>query len=105
MNDIINQIIQIDSLVYENKNKNEELLFNKKKEYENKILDYKRERLEGAKIKAQAISEETDAFVYETEKSEKEIISKIIAQIHKNYEKNEKQLIDEIFSKLFVSEG
>lgn len=105
MNDIINQIIQIDSFAYENKNNNEEFLLKKKQEYEEKVSNYKSEKLKIAKIKAQSITEEADVFVAETEKSEKEKIIKISAQIEKNYKIAEKRLIQEIFNKLFLSEG
>ncbi|MGB4440454.1 MAG: hypothetical protein WBJ13_14805 [Sedimentibacter sp.] len=105
MNDIINKIIQIDSSAYENKNNNEDFLLKKKQEYESILSSYKNEKLEEAKQKAQSFADEAEAFVVETDKTEKEKIIQISAEIEKNYQKSEKSLIQEIFNKLFVLEG
>lgn len=105
MNEIINQIIEIDSLAFENKNKNEDFLLKKKQEYESALSSYKNDKLEEARQKAQMLADEADAYVAETEKSEKERIVKISAEIDNNYKKAEKSLVEEIFKKLFVLEG
>lgn len=105
MNEIINQIIQIDSSAYENKIKNEEFLLKKKQEYESTLSSYRNEKLEDAKLKAQTSVDEAEAFVAETENKEKEKIIQISAKIEKNYRIAEKSLIQEIFNKLFVLEG
>nr|WP_300092183.1 hypothetical protein [Sedimentibacter sp.] len=105
MNEIINQIIEIDSLAFENKTKNENFLLKKKQEYESTLSSYKNDKLEEAKKKAQQLADEADAYVAETEKTEKERIIKISADIDKNYKKAEKSLVEEIFNKLFVLEG
>lgn len=104
MNDIINQIVKIDSLAFKNKNKNEEFLLRKKQGYESKISNYRSEKLGSAKIKAQNITEEAEVFIDEIKKSEKEKINKISDQVEKNYKKAEEKLIQEIFNKLFVLE-
>jgi len=105
LNDIINQIIQIDSSAYENKNSNEDFLLKKKEEYESILLSYKNEKLEEAKQKAQKYANEAEEFVVQTEKAEKEKIIQMSAVIEKNYQKSEESLIQEIFNKLFVLEG
>lgn len=105
MNQIINQIIHIDSQAYENKNKNEEFLLKKKQEFESKVADYRNEKLKSVSITAQTITEEAEAFVAEIEESEKEIVNRISTQIEENYKNAENRLIQEIFDRLFVSEG
>lgn len=105
MKEIIDQIIEIDSLAFENKTKNEQALLKKKQEYESVISSYRDEKLSAAKDKAQLIAEETDAYIMENEKSQQEQIQKISAQINKDYLKAEKELIRKIFNKLFVLEG
>jgi len=105
LNDIINQIIQIDSSAYENKNSNEDFLLKKKQEYESTLSSYKNEKLEEAKQKAQKYANEAEVFVAQTEKAEKENIIQMSAVIEKNYQKSEKSLIQVIFNKLFALEG
>lgn len=105
LNQIINQIIHIDSQAYENKNKNEEFLLKKKQEFEGKVADYRNEKLKSVSITAQTITEEAEAFVAEIEESEKEIVNRISTQIEENYKNAENRLIQEIFDRLFVSEG
>ena len=105
MKEIINQIIEIDSLAFENKTKNEQVIINKKQEYENMISSYRDEKLTAAKNKAQTIAEQTESFIMDNEKSLQEQIQKTSAQIEKDYLKAEKELVQKIFSKLFVLEG
>lgn len=105
MKDIIDQIIEIDALAFEKKTNNEQLIINKKQEYENMISSYRDEKLLASKNKAQAIFEETEAFIKENEKSFQEQIQNTSAQVEKDYVKAEKELVQKIFSKLFVLEG
>lgn len=105
MKEIIDQIIEIDALAFENKTKNEKAIINKRQEYENMISSYRDEKLAAAKNKAQSIATETDAFIMENEKSLQEQIRKTSAKIEKEYVKAEKELVQKIFNKLFVSEG
>lgn len=105
MKEIIDQIIEIDSLASENKTRNEQALLNKKQEYEDRISEYRNEKLSDAKNKAEKISEETDAFIKENEKSQTEQLRNISASIDSAYSKAEKELIQKIFNKLFVLEG
>lgn len=105
MKDIIDEIIEIDSLAFENKTKNEQFLSKKKQEYENTIEDYRIEKLDDAKRKAQLLTEETEKFIQENELSQKTKIHKISNEIEKLYHESEKDLIEKIFNKLFVLEG
>ncbi|MGD9567455.1 MAG: hypothetical protein AB7V48_03930 [Sedimentibacter sp.] len=105
MKEIIDQIIEIDTLAFENKTKNEQVLINKKQEYEDTISGYRDKMLLAAKNKAQSIAEETEAFSMENEKSLQERIQKTSAQLDKDFLKAEKELVQKIFNKLFVLEG
>ncbi len=105
MKDVIEQIIEVDSLAFENSKKNEQLLLSKRQEYEKTIADYRSERVEAAKKNAQLIAEETNAFILDNEKSQIKEIQKISAVLEQNYKQVEKDLIEKIFKKLFVLEG
>lgn len=105
MKDIINQIIEIDALAFDNKTKNEQVLLKKKQELENMISSYHDEKLSIAKNKAEMIVEETDTFIMESEKTQKLQVQKTSAQIEKIYLNAEKDLTKKIFDKLFVLEG
>ncbi len=55
MKNIIEQIIEIDQLAFENKKKNDELLETKKHELEEKIAQYSQSMLENAKKESEII--------------------------------------------------
>lgn len=105
MKDVIDQIIQIDNLAYENKNKYDEALLNKKKEFESMKDNYQNEKLEAAQNNAKKIFESTESIVRENEKSYNDKINQISSAIDKKYQKAEKELVKKIFDKLFVLEG
>ncbi|HCX63394.1 hypothetical protein [Sedimentibacter sp.] len=105
MKEIIDQIIEIDSLAFDNKTKNEQLLLKKKQEYEKTIQDYRIEKLNDAKNKAQQLAEETESFIHENELAQESKILKISEEIERLYKKSEKDLVEKIFNKLFVLEG
>lgn len=105
MKEIIDQIIEIDSLAFENKTKNEQLLLEKKQEYEKMIQDYRIEKLSYAKEKSQQLAEETEKFIQDNELAQKSKILKISEEIEKLYKKSEEDLVEKIFNKLFVLEG
>lgn len=105
MKEIIDQIIEIDSLAFDNKTKNEQLLLKKKQEYEKTIQDYRIEKLNDVKNKAQQLAEETESFIHENELAQESKILKISEEIERLYKKSEKDLVEKIFNKLFVLEG
>lgn len=105
LKDIIDQIIEVDSLAFENKKNNEQILSKKKQEYEEQINSYRTEKLELAKKNAQRITQETEDFIAENEKTEKIEIQKISSAMDKKYNQAENDLIAKIFNKLFVLEG
>jgi len=105
LKEIIDQIIEIDSLAFENKTKNEQLLLEKKQEYEKTIQDYRIKKLDYAKNKAQQLAEETEKLINENELTQESKILKISEEIEKLYKKSEEDLVEKIFNKLFVLEG
>ncbi|WP_312698795.1 hypothetical protein [Sedimentibacter sp.] len=105
MKEIIDQIIEIDSLAFDNKTKNEQLLLKTKQEYEKTIQDYRIEKLNDAKNKAQQLAEETEKFISDNESAQESKILKISEEIERLYKKSEEDLIEKIFNKLFVLEG
>jgi len=105
LKEIIDQIIEIDSLAFDNKTKNEQLLLKTKQEYEKTIQDYRIEKLNDAKNKAQQLAEETEKFISDNESAQESKILKISEEIERLYKKSEEDLIEKIFNKLFVLEG
>ena len=99
LKDIIEQIIEIDSLAYENKKKDEEFLKNKKIEFENKMIEYKRLQLESAKLEYQRIILQSDNF---NNKISEEQIYNISKKIYEKYSQVESDIIKNIFEKLFI---
>lgn len=105
MDDIINQIMQIDSVAFENMKKNEQFLMDKKQEYENIIINYRNEKLALAKFSAEQINKSVEESIKKQEVSEKEKINKLAIEIGEKYSQVEHELIQKIFDKLFVLEG
>ena len=69
LKDVIEQIIEVDSLAFNNKIKNEKVLSDKKQEYERKINSYRTEKLDCAKKNAKNTAEDAEAFILEIEKN------------------------------------
>lgn len=105
MDDIINQIIQIDMSAYDNKTKNEQVLKNKKQEYENIISNYRNEKIALAKHNADLINKDIEAELAKQEDLNNEKIKKISIGVEARYLHSEEELIQKIFNKLFVMEG
>lgn len=105
LKDIIDQIIEVDSLAFENKNKNEQFLLNKKQEFEKMIAGYRGEKLDAAKKHAEQTTDEIESFIRDNERSQSSKIQKMSTLIEENYKKVENDLIQKIFNKLFVLEG
>jgi hypothetical protein len=105
LEDIINQIIQIDSIAFENKEKNEEFLIKKKQEYENKLVNYRDKKIALAKKKANFVYESIDANLEKEERLQAEKIKRISIQMENRYLQVENDVIKKIFNKLFVLEG
>ena len=105
LKDVIEQIIEVDSLAFNNKVKNETVLSNKKQEYENKINIYRTEKLDSAKKNAKNTAEDAEAFILEIEKKHDTKVQAMSSAMEKKYKQIEMDLIQKIFKKLFVLEG
>lgn len=105
LNDIINQVIQIDSVAYDNMKKNQQFLLNKKQEYENIITNYRNEKLAIAQFNAEQINKSIEESLIKQEAAEKEKIKKIAIEIEEKYSAVEEELLQKIFNKLFLTEG
>lgn len=99
MKDIIEQIIEIDSLAFQNKKMNEEYLKNKRHEYENKIIEYRKSMLENAKLESEKIVSQISDVGYKKSLEEKAIIN---TDIESRYSQIEDKMVKIIFNKLFV---
>ncbi len=104
MEDIINQIIQVDSVAFENKKKNEEALIKKKQEYENNIINYRNEKIALAKKNAEIIYENIETNLEKEKKLQEEKLKRISVEMEKRFTKVENDIIQKIFNKLFVLE-
>ncbi len=97
MKDIIEQIIEIDQLAFENKKKNDELLATKKQEFESKIAQYSQSMLENAKKESEKIlSQIAEANI--NQPSQKTFTN----SIEEKYSQIEDKLVEIVFNKLFA---
>lgn len=99
MKDIIEQIIEIDSLAFQNKKMNEEYLKNKRQEYENKIIEYRKSMLENAKQESEKIVSQISDVDYKKALEEK---ANINTDIEVRYSQIEDKMVKIIFNKLFA---
>lgn len=99
MKDIIEQIIEIDSLAFENKKKNEEYLKNKRQEYENKIIQYRESMLENAKTESEKILSQISEINIDKPLGDSQGIE---AKIESKYSQIEDEMVKIIFDRLFA---
>lgn len=95
MKNIIEQIIEIDQLAFENKKKNDELLESKKQEFENKIAQYSQSMLENAKMESEKILSQI------AEANSNQSIKKNETDLEEKYIQIEDKLVEIVFNKLF----
>ncbi|HOW23025.1 MAG TPA: hypothetical protein PLV23_05290 [Sedimentibacter sp.] len=105
MKDVLSQIIQIDNKAFEKQKQNENELFKIRKDYEETISTYKKEKLNDAKHKAEFIAEKIDSAIKSEEEKQKDIINRISDEIDKIYRDCEKALTEKLIKKLFMAEG
>lgn len=104
MEEIIDQIIQVDSVAFENKKKNEDFLVKKKQEYENEITSYRNEKIAIAKKNAELIYADVEVNLEKEENIQKEKIKRISIEMENRYTQIQNEVIQKIFNKLFVLE-
>jgi len=104
LEDIINQIMQVDSIAFENKKKNEDFLIRKKQEYENEIKNYRNEKIAIAKKNAELIYANVEATLEKEDTVQKEKIKRLSTEMETRYSQVENEVIQKIINKLFVRE-
>jgi vacuolar-type H+-ATPase subunit E/Vma4 len=96
LKDIIEQIIEIDQLAFENKKKNDELLATKKQELENKLSQYSESMLDNAKRESEKILSQI------AEANSNQPLQKTFTNnIEERYLQIEDKLVEIVFNKLF----
>ena len=105
MEDIIQEIVKIDSRVYANKVQSEERIEERKKYYETQMESYEKERLKkaeekGEKLYKQIIEASEQQFKFEEEKAKQ-----LSLLIENKYLQIEEPMLEEIFEKLFAVEA
>ena len=105
MKDVINQIIQIDTLADQNKKKNGDLLDNRKKDYMDKLATYRNEKIAIAKKNSELINQSIQENLSKQESNNNNKIKNVAVEMEKKYLQVEKDVMQKIFNKLFVLEG
>lgn len=105
MEDIIKQIVQIDSIALNTKKGNEEALRLRKEQYEKEISIYKDTVLKKAQKKAQDIYDQIVATGMGEHQLEGEKCKKAALVLENRYLQVEETLLNNIFEELFGVEG
>lgn len=105
MEDIIRQIVQIDSVALDTKKSNEEALRLKKEQYEKEIITYKESTLKKAQERAKEIYDQIVAVGISGHDLEEEKCKKAALAVENRYLQIEEQLLQEVFEELFRVEG
>ncbi|MGE5613683.1 MAG: hypothetical protein ACM3XR_04695 [Bacillota bacterium] len=101
MKNVIEQIAAIDAVAFENERKNEEILNNKRKQYENVLRKYREQKLKRARSEADSLYEQIIAKTREELQAKEAELKNKTEQLEKNFKKMEKQIIKSIFDMLF----
>ncbi|MGL4735947.1 MAG: hypothetical protein ACRCW2_00700 [Cellulosilyticaceae bacterium] len=104
MQEVIEQIMQIDSKAYENKTKNVEKLEEKRKQYEAQMKAYESEKIGEAQRQADLLYQKMVEVGKESSRVEEEKSKQVALQIENKYLQIEATLLAEIFETLFVLE-
>ncbi|MDF2614954.1 MAG: hypothetical protein K0S71_2740 [Clostridia bacterium] len=105
MEDIIKQIIQIDSTALNTKHTNEESLRLKREHYEEQMKIYKEDVLKKANARAEELYNQIVESGMGQYKIEEEKSKQAALLIENRYLQIEDALLDKIFSELFMVEG
>lgn len=105
MEDIIKEIIKIDSNALENKKQQEKRINERKTYYENQMAAYEKERIEDAKQKAEQAYKDIIAAAEQQYKFEEEKAKKQVLLIENKYLQVEGPLLESVFDKLFIVEA
>lgn len=105
MEDIIKEIIKIDSNALESKKQQENRINERKAYYESQMATYEKERIEDAKVKADMTYKDIIAAAEQQYKFEEEKAEKQVLLIENKYLQVEGPLLDAVFNKLFIVEA
>lgn len=105
MEDIIKEIINIDSNALESKKQQEDRINERKAYYEAQMLAYENERLASARKAADEIYENIIKAAQEQYKFEEEKAKKQVLLIENKYLQVEGPLLEQVFNKLFLVEA
>lgn len=105
MKNVIDQIVQIDTVAYKNEQKNKTILGHQKNIFDNEIKRYRIQKLKEANDKANSIYNEIMKKARtEYSRQEQEMQMKSERMI-KRYQQIERDVIENIFNRIFSKEG
>ncbi len=105
MEDIIKEIIRIDSVAVDTREKSEASLKERQLQYENQIKSYKMSVIEAAEKKAQEQYEQIVEMGNKEYTLEEERSKKATLLLANRYLQIEAQVLDQVFNELFPVEG
>lgn len=105
MQEIIREIIKIDQLAFENQNRNEDALEERKQDYVRQMEEYKEYKLDKAEKKAEEMYKQIIEQGQQALKIEEEKAKQATLLIENKYFQIEQQLVDRLFKELFVVEA
>lgn len=105
MEEIIKQIVQIDSVALNAKKNGEELLKSKRHQYEEELKFYREKTLEEAKKKGEAIYQQVLSSGEKSYRQEEEKCRRIAQNLENYYLQIEEKLLEQVFEALFKVEG
>jgi hypothetical protein len=104
MDDIIREIIKIDSNAYEKKKQNEERMKEKKMRYEEQMKKYEEEKFNQGQQHNELLYQQIRELGEKENMVLEEKAKQTVLEIEKAYLKIEAELVEKVFEKLFVSE-
>lgn len=105
MEEILNQIIQIDSSALIAKQKNEELIKFKQDQYEEKIKKYRDEVIQKANERAEELYKQIIENGMKQYQIEEEKNKQVELAMKNRYLQIEEKLLEQLFNEIFVTEG
>lgn len=104
MQEVIEQIMEIDSKAYEDKSKSEHKLEERRQHYEAQMKAYEEEKIGEAEKQADLLYQKMIEVGQESSKVEEERAKQLALQIENKYLQVEAQLLTELFEEFFVLE-
>lgn len=105
MEDIIQEIVKIDSRVYASKTQSEERIETRRKYYEEQMQKYEEERLQEAEKRAEELYKNSIVGAEQQAQFEEEKAKQMSLLIENRYLQVEEKMLQALFDKLFMTEG